>query len=137
MAFDSKQYSYADISIAFGGRILEGITEIEYEKKLDKSYLSGRGSKPHGILHGNFEFGGKVKIWQSELESMTKDAPDKEILLLVFDIIVSYVPKDGGQTVTDVLKGVEFDQVKKGMKTGDKNMEIELPIMFLDVKSQQ
>ena len=53
------------------------------------------------------------------------------------DIVVAYVPNDGGQIVTDILKGVEFTEVKKGMNQGDKNMIVELPILFIDVKRQQ
>ena len=80
---------------------------------------------------------GKISIWQSELEAMTRDATNKNILALSFDIVVAYVPNDGGQIVTDILKGVEFTEVKKGMNQGDKNMIVELPILFIDVKRQQ
>lgn len=135
--FSSKQYSWPDISISIGGRILEGITEVEYTEKQEKDFLRGRGSKPHSITKGNKSFEGKISIWQSELEAMVQDSPNKSILDLEFDIIISYTPKDGGQNVTDVLSGAQFTEVKKAMKQGDKNMIVELPIMFLDVKAQQ
>ncbi len=134
--FSSKQYSWCDISIVMGGRILEGVTEVEYTQKKEKDVLYGRGCKPHTVVHGNRSFEGKVSIWQSELEAMTRDAKNKDILNLSFDIVVAYVPHDGGQIVTDVLKSVEFTEVKKGMKQGDKNMIVELPIIFLDIKPQ-
>ena len=110
---------------------------MEYTEKKEKDLLYGRGCKPHGIVSGNRSFDGKISIWQSELEAMTRDATGKDILSLEFDIIVAYVPKDGGQIVTDILKGVQFTEAKKGMKQGDKNMIVELPIIFLDVKRQQ
>lgn len=136
-AFSSKQYAWPDLSISIGGRILEGITEVEYTVKQEKDTLRGRGNKPHKITRGNKSYEGKITIWQSELEAMVQDAPNKDILDLNFDVIVSYVPEDGGQSVTDVLSGCEFTETKKGMKQGDKNMLIELPIIFLDVKLQQ
>lgn len=136
--FSSKQYSWADITIALGGRILEGVTEVEYTSKKEKDFLYGRGSKPHKIVHGNYSYEGKITIWQSELEAMTKDAEKNDVLDLSFDLVVTYAPKnDEGQTVTDILKGVEFTEVKKGMAQGDKNKLIEMPIIFLDVKPQQ
>jgi hypothetical protein len=135
--FSSKQYAWPDLSISIGGRILEGITEVEYTVKQEKDTLRGRGNKPHKITRGNKSYEGKITIWQSELEAMVQDAPKKDILDLNFDVIVSYVPEDGGQSVTDVLSGCEFTETKKGMKQGDKNMLIELPIIFLDVKPQQ
>jgi hypothetical protein len=135
--FSSKQYAWPDLSISIGGRILEGITEVEYTVKQEKDVLRGRGDKPLKILRGNKSYEGKIIIWQSEFEAMTQDAPNKDVLNLNFDIIVSYVPLDGGESVTDVLSSCEFTETKKGMKQGDKNMLIELPIIFLDVKPQQ
>lgn len=135
--FSSKQYSWCDISVAFGGRILEGCTGVEYTEKKEKEYLYGRGCKPHYITRGNTSFEGELSIWQSELEAMTRDAKSKDVLGLSFDVVVAYVPHPGGQIVTDILKGVEFTEVKKGMAQGDKNMVVELPIMFLEVKRQQ
>lgn len=135
--FSSKQYSWCDITILLGGRILEGVTEIEYNEKKEKDYLYGRGCKPHKIVGGNKSYDGKLTIWQSELEAMTRDAKNNDILSLEFDLVVTYAPSDGGQIVTDILKSVEFSEVKKGAKQGDKNMLIELPIMFIDVKRQQ
>ena len=134
--FSSKQYAWSDISIAFGGRIIAGVTEVEYTEEKEKSALYGRGSKPLGIVRGNHSFEGKLSIWQSELEAMTRDAKNNDILNLNFDLVVAYVPSEGGQIVTDILKNVEFTEVKKAMKQGDKNMVVELPIIFTDVKRQ-
>lgn len=136
-AISSKQYSWNDISVATGGRIIEGITEVEYSVKQEKDVLRGRGNKPHGILRGNFDYEGKIMLWQSEVEAMIKDAPNKNILALKFDVIWAFAPTDGGETVTDILVGCEIKEYKKSMKQGDKNMLIELPFIFLDVKNQQ
>lgn len=134
--FNSKQYSWCSITVAFGGRILNGVTAVEYTEKQEKEALYGRGCKPHGIVSGNRTYEGKVEIWQSELEAMTRDAKNKDVLALNFDLVVTYVPKDGGQMVTDIIKGVEFTEVKKAMSQGDKNMIVELPIIFIDVERQ-
>jgi len=133
----SKQYSWNDISVAFGGRIIEGIVDIEYTAKQDKSVLRGRGSKAHRIVRGDKDYSGKITLWQSEVEAMIADAPDKDILNLTFDIVWAFAPNDGGPTVTDVLKTVEVTEYKKGAKVGDKNILVELPIIFLDIKPQQ
>lgn len=137
ITFSSKQYAWSDVSISIGGRILEGATEVEYTEKQEKETLYGRGNKPHKIVRGNKSYEGKISVWQSELEAMVQDAPGKSILNLNFDVVVSYVPEDGGVMVTDVLSGCEFTETKKAMKQGDKNMLVELPIIFLDVKPQQ
>lgn len=135
--FSSKQYSWCDLSIAFGGRIIEGITSLEYTEKKEKDFLYGRGCKPHSIVSGNRSYEGKVTVWQSELEAMTRDSSNKDVLSLEFDIVATYEPKDGGQIVTDILKNVQFQEVKKGLNQGDKNMTVEMPILFTDIKRQQ
>lgn len=135
--FNSSQYSWSDVSISLGGRIIEGITAVEYVKKQDKDVLRGRGDKGHKILRGNKSCEGKITIWQSELEALTRDAPGNDILNLTFNIICAYVPLSGGQQVIDILQEVEFLEVKKGMNQGDKNMLVELPIIFIDVLPQQ
>lgn len=135
--YSSKNYSWNDISIALGGRIVEGIEAIEFTAKQDKTVIRGRGGKGHRVARGNKDFEGKLTLWQSEIEAMIKDAPNKDLLALNFDVIWSFVPDDGGATVTDVLVSCEFTEYKKAMKQGDKNMLVELPIIFLDVKPQQ
>lgn len=135
--FSSKQYKWSDISVVVGGRILEGITAVEYTKKREKDFLYGRGDDPHEIVGGNNSYEGKLSLWQSEVEAMIRDAPNKDILKLEIEIIVAYVPEDGGQIVTDILKKVQFTETKKGMSQGDKNMIVELPFMFTKLKNQQ
>ncbi|KVV16137.1 hypothetical protein [Flavobacterium sp. TAB 87] len=137
MLYSSKQYSWNDISIVIGGRIIEGVEDIEYTSKQDKAVLRGKGPKGHAITRGNKDFEGKITLWQSEIESMISEAPNKDLLSLSFDVIWAFVPDDGGATVTDVLTTCEITEYKKGMKQGDKNMLIELPFIFLDVKPQQ
>jgi len=135
--YNSDQYSWCELTIDWGGRIIEGITEVEYTEKQEKGVLRGRGCKGHKVLRGNRDYEGKITIWQSELEAMTRDAPNKDILKLNFSIGVTYVPHDGSQIVRDTLVSVEFTEVKKGLKQGDMNMLVELPIIFTDVKRQQ
>lgn len=135
--FSSKQYAWADVTLVVGGRILQGATEVEYTEKQDKEPLYGRGNKPHGIVRGNKSYEGKISVWQSELEAMIHTTPNKSVLDLTFDVVVAYVPLDGGPMVTDVLVGCEITETKKAMKQGDKNMIVELPMVFLDIKLQQ
>ncbi|WP_029985596.1 hypothetical protein [Pedobacter jeongneungensis] len=137
MIFGSKQYSWSDVSIAIGGKIINGVTEVEYTVKKEKEALYGRGSDPHAILSGKNTYEGKLGIWQSELESLVQSAPNRDVLSLKFDVVITYVPEDGGAIVVDILKNVEFTEVKKAMKQGDKNMVVEMPIVFTKIKTQQ
>lgn len=135
MPISSKQYNWNDVTIAYGGRILEGVTGYEYTAKQDKEPLYGRGNKPHKIIKGNKSYEGKLMLWQSEVEAMIADAPNNDILDLEFQVTASHSVTDG-QTVTDIWVGCQVTEVPKGMAQGDKNQIIELPIVFLDIKNQ-
>jgi hypothetical protein len=137
MIFGSKQYSWSDLSVAIAGRIITGITEVEYTQKQDKEALMGRGNDPHDLLAGNNSYEGKITLWQSEVESLVQSAPGKNVLNLRFDLIVSYVAEEGGPVVTDVLQTCGITELKKSMKQGDKNMLIDLPFVFCKIKPQQ
>jgi hypothetical protein len=133
-SFSTKQYAWSDITIAYGGRIIDGVTAVEYSKKKNKEYLYGRGNKPYAIQSGNFEYEGKIEVWQSEVLAMERDAADGEVLNLEFDITIAYTPEDDGETVVKTLKGCQFTEQTEGMQQGDTHMKIELPIMFRDIK---
>lgn len=135
--FNSDEYGWHDITVVIGGRIIEGITGISYTKKKDKSILYGRGVVGKKIVHGAVSCEGKIKLWQSELEAMTRDAPDKDILNLKFNVSIAYVPKGGGQTVVDIMANCEFTEEAKEINQGDKNIVVELPIICLDIKRQE
>lgn len=137
MAFNSSEYSWCDITIVMGGRILEGATSLEYSIKQDKEMIYGRGCSPHAIGRGNKSAEGKLTVLQSDYEAMVRDAKNNDILNLAIDITVSYVPKDQGPIVTDILKGIEFTEDAKKANQGDKNMPVELPFIFLKKLAQQ
>ena len=138
MAFSTKQYSWADITVSIGGRVLNGVKELEYKETKEKEYLYGRGSKPYAIVHGNHSYEGKLMLWQSELEALTKDAPDNDITNLNLNITVAYTPSNNDdEVVVDIIEGAEFTENSKTMAQGDTSMEVEAPIMFINVKRQQ
>ncbi len=132
-----KQFGWKDFTLAYGGRISEGVTGFETSKKKEKKFLYGRGSDPHEILSGNNSYEGKIKLWQSEVERMIADAPDNDILKLRFNVTEALVPEDGGQTVINIYEDVEITEYSKSFNQGDTNQIIELPIMYLRQKLQQ
>jgi hypothetical protein len=136
--FSTKQYSWCDITVIIGGRPLEGATAVEYSSKRNKERLFGRGCHAHAIQGGNVEVEGKLELWQSELEALTRDAPNKDITRIKsFDITIAYTPDDDTTIVVDVIKGVSFTENAKKMAQGDTHMKVELPFIALDVQRQK
>ena len=118
------------------GRTVTGIRGIEYTAKQEKEPLYGRGNKPLSIQKENKSFDGKLSFLQSELEALqlASGVGNNILDIAQFDVVVAYVPKGGGTIVTDIVKNVEFTDVPKSLKQGDKNMEIELPFVCLDIQ---
>jgi hypothetical protein len=134
MAFNSREYEWADIVVNIGGRDIVGIRGVSYEASQEKEPLYGRGNKPISIQKGNKSYKGELVLLQSELEAMRIAAGVKSLLDIQFNMTVGYIPGDTLIIKTDQLKGCQFTSIPKGMKQGDKNMEITMPIVALDLK---
>jgi len=137
MLINGYEYSWGDIQVVLPGKTIpvDGITAIEYSSKQDKPNIYARGFKPVARGRSKIEFSGKVTILQGEFEAMVKAITGKSdpLALPMFPITVSYAP-EGGVVVTDKLIQCEFTDWKKGMKTGDPNMEIEMNLVIGDMK---
>lgn len=133
--FNSRQYEFADLTLFLGNRDVTGFRSIKYTEKQEKEPLYGKGNKPLSIQKGNKSYEGSIGVLQSELEAL-EVAGGGSILDLELTAVVSYGnPTKGDMVKTDSLIGVQFTEASRELKQGDKFMEIELPIVFLDRKA--
>lgn len=130
------QYEWGHITTVVMGRPVVGIQGIEYKKAQEKEHLFGRGNKAIGIQKGNQKCDGTLTILQAELEAMCSAAGARKSVtdLGAIDITVAYVPENSTKITVDILRGVEFTEMPKGMKQGDKNAEHALPFICLDIE---
>jgi len=134
--FNSKQYEWSNVEVVMFGRPVTGIRGVSYKASQEKEVIYGRGNKPMSIQKGNKSFECSLSLVQSELEALLMAAgPGASVLdIPAFDIIVAYVPQGGGEIITDLIKNVEFTEMEKALKQGDKFMEVELPGIALDIE---
>lgn len=131
--FDTREYEWADVTVVMAGRDATGIRGVSYTSSQEKEALYAKGNKPHGIQRGNKSYEGSIRILQSEYDALNA-AAGGDALDVNFDIIVSYGnPSRGDVVKTDLLSGVEITSKPKSINQNDKFMEIELPIVMLDV----
>ncbi|MEG0788774.1 MAG: hypothetical protein RR432_01105 [Alistipes sp.] len=134
MAFNSREYEFADITVFMGNRDITGLRSIEMAEKQEKEPLYGKGNKPLSLQKGNKSYEGSIGVTQSELLALEM-ASGGSVLDLELKIVVNYGnPTKGDMIATDEYIGCQFTEAAKGMKQGDKFMEIELPIIALDKK---
>lgn len=132
--FDSKEFEWSDLSVLIGGVLITGITSVKYNWKKDKSFRYGKGSEPQSIQSGNKSYEGEVILTQQEYKKLS-NASGKQVDKLQFDITCSYGdPTKGIPRTTDQLVGCEFSEAGKEFKSGDGNMNISLPFMFLKLR---
>lgn len=131
--FDSREYEWADIAVVMAGRDVTGIRGVSYKSSQEKEALYAKGNKPHGIQRGNKSYDGSIRILQSELDALN-EAAGGDVLDVNFNIVVSYGnPSKGDVIKTDLLQGVEITETPKAMNQNDKFMEIELPLLMLNI----
>ena len=132
--FNTKEYEWADVEVLLLGRPVTGIRDVKYKASQEKEVLYARGNKGRSIQKGNKIYDGSIMILQSELDALINAAgTDKDALdIPPFDIVIAY--EAGGIIKTDIVKNAEFTEFEKGMAQNDKNMEIELPFICLDIQ---
>ncbi|MCK9452861.1 MAG: hypothetical protein M0Q90_14295 [Bacteroidales bacterium] len=135
--FDTRQYEYADITVALGGRIITGLRGVKYNSKQEKEAVYGKGNEPMHIQKGNKSYEGEISMLQSELETL-RLAGKGSVLGLRLDAVVAYGnPSKGDVLIVDKIRGIEFTEDAKEMKQGDKFMEVTLPFICLRIENQK
>lgn len=135
--FDSRQYEFADLTLALGGRVITGFRGVKYSSKQEKELVYGKGNQPQSIQKGNISHEGEITLLQSELETL-RLAGRGSVLGLRLDAVVIYGdPANGDVLVTDKIRGIEFTEDPKELKQGDKFMEVTLPFICLRIENQK
>ena len=130
---DTREYEWSDVSVVLAGRNVTGIRGVSYNSDQEKEALYAKGNKPHGIQRGNKSYTGSIRLLQSEYDALNA-AAGGDALNVSFNIIVSYGnPSMGDVIKTDLLVGAEITSKPKSLNHNDKFMEIELPLIMLDV----
>lgn len=136
MSFNSREYEWSDVAVVMAGRMVTGIRGISYTSSQEKEALYAKGNRPHSIQRGNKSYSGSIRLLQSELDAL-EAAARGDVLDVSFNLIVSYGnPLKGDVITTDILMGCEITEVPKSINQADKFMEIELPLIILDIKNK-
>lgn len=137
MAFDSREYEWADITFILGGRDLVGARGVKYKEKLEAEGLYAKGRKPHSIQTGNITYEGEIMLLQSEYEALVKAGNGSVLNLRGLTAVVGYGnPSNGDAMLHDAMKGIQITEAGKEWKQGDKFCDITLPFMFTDLQNQ-
>jgi len=133
MAYNSRQYEWADLSVFLGSKEITGFTAINYSEKIEREAIYAKGRRPYSVQSGNISYEGSLSLLQSELDTLVK-AGKGSILSLALDCVVSYGnPANGDDMTTDRIEGIRFTEDVRDWKQGDKNIEINIPFIAINV----
>lgn len=129
MAFNSREYEWADVTVIIGGKDMFGIRGVKWTRKVEREPLHAKGRDPHSIQTGNNTYEGEIKLLQSDVDAIEAAAGD-DILSLNVDVQVSFGdPTNGDAMKTHRLLGVRFTEDTLDAKQGDKFFEISVPFV--------
>lgn len=133
MAFDTREYEWADITIIAGGIDLLTIRSFKLTEKVEREAVYGKGNQPIAIQSGNRSYEVELGMLQSGAEKLVK-AGKGDIFSLAFDVLVNYGnPSQGDAIMSKRATGVRITQYEEAMKQGDKFQEITLPAIALNI----
>lgn len=135
---NNNRYSWASVRTTINGIYIPDITAIEYSREREKELDYGAGYKPKGKIYGKEKCTAKITLNMEVVQKLREIAipfGGSIVDLPEFIITVSFLPNIGLPLVTHTLIGCEFlkDTVKSAV--GDKDMNVELELIVMDIKS--
>lgn len=133
--FNSREYPWVSVALVLFGKTVGGARAVEYKTKRQKEVLFAAGDKGRSVQKGKKEIEGSITVLQSEIIAMNRAAQEQgydDVTDVDFDLIISYVPRDGGVITTDKILSASISEVSHNMKEGDLYQEHALPFIALD-----
>lgn len=139
-AFSTAEYQFSDTTVAIMGKTLGGLRGLTFKKTQKKEVVYGQGNEPRAIQRGNKAYEGTLTILKSDFDDMqlaAKAAGYQDIIDVPHKLITltCVFSKDGLNSKTHTLIGVEFTEYDDGMKQDDMFKEISLPFIYLRLKT--
>ncbi len=126
---NGNEYSWGDIVCTIAGVPMIGITGIEYNDEQEVTDNYGAGRYPISRSKGRITCNGKITLYSSEVNALVKKTPNGRLQDLgAFDIIVSYIPDEGGIVVTDKLRNCQFKKNSRSWSEGDTSKTVDLDL---------
>ena len=132
---NGQEYCWADIVTTIAGTPVTGITGIEYNDDQEVADIYGAGRYPVARSKGRITCTAKITLLTSEVIALEKKSPTGRIQdIAPFPIIVSYIPDDGGEVVTDKLRNCQFKTNKRSWSEGDTSKPVDIDLILSHIE---
>ncbi|MDR2472146.1 MAG: hypothetical protein LBD53_01100 [Tannerella sp.] len=138
----TNECAWAQFEVKILGRKIKGLRGFEFKKAIEKEHLYGAGNEPIDIQEGNKSYTGNISVLGFEVDAMNRAARAagfEDITEVPHEAIVITAKfqklKTDPKTFITVT-GVSFSEVPHAMKQNDKNREIQLPFLAMNMSSE-
>lgn len=138
----TSECAWAQFEVKILGRKIKGIRGFEAKKTIEKEHLYGAGDEPIDLATGNKSYTGNITLLGFEVDAMNRAARMagfEDILEVPHEAIVITANfqklKVDPKTFITVV-GVGFTEVPQAIKQNDKNREIQLPFLAMNISSE-
>jgi hypothetical protein len=132
----NKECAYLDQQIHINGARCAAYTGVKFGVRTDKAHIFSEGDGPVSIQTGNREPTGTLTLRQSAVDTLNLAAVaagGRDLTDLVVDLVVVYRLQGVRGLRRMILKGVEFTAFEYGMMQNDKDAQIALPFLYMDL----
>jgi hypothetical protein len=139
LTYNGQEVVWLDMSVRVFGSTIVGLRGLKYTMETEKEALYGAGNQILGIQTGNQKMEGTLKVLKNDFDKLNDAAVAAgftditNVPYQVTVITVNYKLAYGRPMRTDTLSGVSFSKFEKGMEQNAKNMEIEMPFLFMQL----
>jgi len=124
------EYSWADIACMIAGVPVTGITAIKYDDDQEVVNNYGAGRYPVSRSKGRITASASISLYTSEIVAIQEKSVNGRLQdIPAFDIIVSYIPTDGGKIIHDKIRNCQFKKNLRDWSEGDTGKSVELELV--------
>jgi hypothetical protein len=140
LVYNGQEVVWLDMSVRVFGNKIIGLRGLKYSMETEKEALYGAGNNVLGIQTGNIKLSGTLKLLKNDFDALNDAAVNggftdiTNVPYQAITITVNYKLAYGRPMRSDTLSGVSFSKFEKGMEQNAKNMEIELPFLFMQLQ---
>jgi len=136
----SSECAWSHFEVKLLTRVTKGLRGFEFNKEVEKEHLFGAGNDAIDIQTGNKKNTGSITLLGFEVDMLNATAAAAgydDITDVPHDAIVitcSFKKLATDPIKTYVARGVAFTEAKTSMKQNDKQREIQLPFLAMDIQ---
>jgi hypothetical protein len=122
--------SWSNLIVNISGLPENAITAIDYDDDQDMENIYAAGQTPVARGYGQIKPTAKITLLRSAVEAIRVSSPTGRLQdIAPFDIVVQFVPQEGGTIITHKIRNCQFKRDSLSTKKGDMSIETDFDLL--------